>query len=69
MQPTLTLLRFAIKFAASDFFKHPEPAKKESVLWHVKDQASWEKACPKAGWCFVTFLDSQSEDHERYTHF
>eukprot|EP01126_Amoeba_proteus_P019461 TRINITY_DN2003_c0_g1_i2.p1 TRINITY_DN2003_c0_g1~~TRINITY_DN2003_c0_g1_i2.p1 ORF type:complete len:350 (-),score=63.35 TRINITY_DN2003_c0_g1_i2:59-1030(-) len=41
----------------------PEP--KAPVLYHVDDEASWNRACTRAGWCFISFLDPTDESHER----
>jgi len=45
----------------------PPPAKKkEQKLHHVTDQESFDSACYQMGLCLIAFLDSESEDHQKY---
>jgi hypothetical protein len=44
----------------------PPPKKKEQKLHHVTDQESFDSACYQMGLCLIAFLDSESEDHQKY---
>jgi len=44
----------------------PPPKPKEIKLHHVVDQESFDSVCFQLGLCVITFLDTDSEDHQRY---
>jgi len=44
----------------------PPPKPKEVKLHHVTDQESFDSVCFSMGLCIITFLDTDSEDHQRY---
>jgi len=44
----------------------PKAKPKENKLYHVIDQESFDSACFQLGICVITFLDTESEEHQSY---